>query len=174
MRAMTLNKAFFDRNSFLVAQELIGCSLCRKFSDQTTLKSTISEIEVYDGFNDQASHAFKGRTRRNSVMYGPAGRFYLYLCYGRHWMLNISTERKDYPAAILIRALSNCEGPGRLTKMLSIDGDFNNKPMGKQTGLWIEARTKENFRIKRSPRIGIAYAGSYWGSKPYRYSLELL
>ena len=89
-------------------------------------------------------------------------------------MLNISTERKDYPAAILIRALSNCEGPGRLTKMLSIDGDFNNKPMGKQTGLWIEARTKENFRIKRSPRIGIAYAGSYWGNKPYRYSLEVL
>ena len=48
MRAMTLNKAFFDRNSFLVAQELIGCSLCRKFSDQTTLKSTISEIECMD------------------------------------------------------------------------------------------------------------------------------
>lgn len=172
MTEKSLGRTFFERNSFVVAEELIGCFLCRRFSDETIIRHTISELEVYDGFEDRASHAFKGPTKRNRVMFGSAGRLYIYLCYGMHWMLNITTEREDYPAAILIRALANCSGPGRLTKMLSINGHYNNKSLGRQTGLWIETRQIQNPSVKRSPRIGIAYAGNIWAKKPYRFTLD--
>ncbi len=65
----------------------------------------ITEVEAYDGFRDMASHAHRGKTERNKVMFGPAGHWYVYFTYGMHWMLNIVTGPKNYPAAILIRSV---------------------------------------------------------------------
>ena len=168
----SLKEAFFERDSFEVAEALIGCRLCRRSSDQVISKYTISEIEVYDGFEDRASHAFRGKTKRNCVMFGPAGRLYVYLCYGMHWMLNITTQSDGYPAAILIRALSECEGPGRLTKQLSIDGGFNDLVANNNNSIWFENRASQKVQLKSMPRVGVAYSGPVWSKKPFRYCLD--
>jgi DNA-3-methyladenine glycosylase len=70
---------------------------------KNVLRLLINEVEVYDGHDDLASHASKGKTKRTEIMFGPPGYWYVYLCYGVHWMLNLVTREQDYPAAILIR-----------------------------------------------------------------------
>lgn len=102
-------------------------------------------------------------------MFGPAGVFYVYLCYGVHWMLNIVTGSEDYPAAILIRGAGPKIGPGRLTKAMQIDKSLDRMPATQQSGLWFEAGQKiAEDDIERTPRIGIGYAPEPWLSAPYR------
>ena len=168
-----LDNCFFERDSFQVAEEILGCALLRKLSDGDVIRSIISEVEVYDGFSDKASHAHRGLTKRNQVMFGPAGRAYIYLCYGIHWLFNITTRESGYPAALLIRSVIDCEGPGRLTRYFNINGEQNNQLLNKETGLWLEAdrnECKKNF--EKRPRVGINYAGKPWVDKPYRYCLN--
>ena len=168
-----LKKAFFNRDSFLVASELIGCSLCRKNEDGGLIKSIISEIEIYDGFKDKASHAFKGITERNKVMFGSPGVLYVYLCYGIHNLMNVVTREKKYPAALLIRSVVNCEGPSRLTKYFNINLSHNKLSLSKKNGIWIEKRNStKDYSIIKMPRIGVAYAGKPWSGKLYRYKLK--
>lgn len=69
----------------------------------------ITEVEAYDGEEDQACHARFGKTRRNAPMFGPPGCWYIYLCYGMYWMLNIVTGPGNYPSAALIRAVQSAE-----------------------------------------------------------------
>ena len=83
-----LPESFFERSAVVVAQELIGCLLCRKL-DEKILTFPILETEAYLGSEDLASHARFGKTQRNAPMFGPPGRWYVYLCYGMHSMLNI-------------------------------------------------------------------------------------
>ena len=134
----------------------------------------IIEVEAYDGPEDKASHASRGRTARNEIMFGPPGYFYVYLVYGMHYMLNTVTGPKDYPAAVLIRGIEGFEGPGKLTKKLKIDLSFNKEIISPQTGLWIEDRkeavSEEN--ILRQPRVGVDYAGLTWAQNPYRFLLK--
>lgn len=134
----------------------------------------ITEVEAYDGFRDRASHAFRGKTKRTAVMFGPPGHWYVYFTYGIHWMLNVVTGKKDYPAAILIRGVEEINGPARLTRKLKIDKGFNQKKAVPRTGLWIEDRGVHISpkKIKRGPRIGVAYAGEIWAKKPYRFWIE--
>ena len=133
----------------------------------------ISETEAYDGFRDKASHASHGKTIRNSIMFKPAGYIYIYLTYGMHWMLNIVTGPRDYPAAVLIRGLEFVSGPGRLTKALKIDGELNDRKLGQKSGLWIEKgpRRIPAKMIKKMPRIGVDYAGPVWANKKWRFVL---
>ncbi len=133
----------------------------------------ITEVEAYVGFCDRASHASRGMTPRNRVMFGPPGHWYVYFTYGMHWMLNIVTEREGYPAAILIRGVQGISGPGRVTKFFKIDKRFDGKPAARRAGLWIEDRGLKIPRraIKRSRRIGVEYAGR-WKNKPWRLSLQ--
>ena len=137
------------------------------------MRLEITEVEAYDGLRDQASHASCGQTPRNSPMFGEAGRWYVYFTYGMHWMLNVVTGPKGYPAAVLIRGAKEVIGPARLTKYLRIDSRFNNKPAVPETGLWLE-KGKEipHKRIRRTPRIGVAYAGKRWAEKPYRFFIH--
>ena len=133
----------------------------------------ITETEAYHGFNDLGSHARRGKTARNAPMFMGAGTLYVYFTYGMHWMLNIVTEKEEYPAAVLIRAAGDIVGPARLTKALHIDKTFTGKPLGKKTGLWIEdkgMRVRPKDSIK-TPRIGIPYAGIY-KDKPWRFVLK--
>jgi len=101
---MLLPQSFYDRPTLQVARNLLGAVLCRKLGDKI-IRCKISEIEAYFGFKDLASHASRGITQRNAVMFGPPGYAYVYFTYGMHYMLNIVTERKNYPAAVLIRAV---------------------------------------------------------------------
>lgn len=161
---------WFARPVLEVTPALIGKTLCRRLSDGNIMRHPINEVEAYDGTADKACHASKGRTARTEVMFGPAGHFYIYLCYGVHWLLNIVTNEPDYPAAVLIRGVGPYHGPGKLTKALAITRDQNSHPAHPGTGLWIEdAPEVEQSLIQTTPRIGVNYAGEPWVSKPWRW-----
>ncbi len=167
----SLSPDFLRMPTLQVARALLGQHLCRRLPDGAVLKLPLTEVEAYDGPEDRASHASKGRTSRNSVMFGPAGYWYVYLCYGMHWMLNIVTGDPDYPAAVLIRGAGPHVGPGRLTKALAIGRELNEKPCSPDAGLWLESSggLLEERRVAATPRIGVNYAGPDWASRPYRF-----
>ncbi len=105
-------------------------------------------------------------------MFGPAGTLYVYFVYGIHWMLNVVTEKEDFPAAVLIRGVENISGPARVTKKLQITGALNGKMANETTGLWFEARDpKIKIKIQKSARIGVDYAGPVWSKKLLRFEL---
>jgi len=88
-------------------------------------------------------------------------------------MLNVVTGPVGFPAAVLIRGMDGIVGPGRLTKAIGISGDLNGKMASKATGIWFsEGQRPSRGQIVHSPRIGVAYAGAVWSSKPYRFSLK--
>jgi DNA-3-methyladenine glycosylase len=168
-----LTQEFFNRDTKLVAQELIGKYLVRKDGGKE-VALMITETEAYDGLKDKASHAFKGLTPRTQVMFGPPGYFYIYLCYGIYYLLNISTREHGLPAAVLIRGVEGANGPGKLTRLLNINKTLNGHKAVKPTGLWVEDRgiIIPKNKIKKTPRIGVHYAGELWASKKLRYVLE--
>lgn len=152
-----------------MARRLLGCHLCRRWEGKVD-RYPITETEAYDGLEDRACHASRGRTKRTAVMFGPAGHWYVYLCYGMHWMLNLTAGPDGYPAAILIRGAGAWSGPGRLTAALHIDGTLNAAPARPETGLWIEWNEPvAKSAIAQTPRIGVAYAGVEWASRPWRF-----
>jgi len=191
MKKILTSKFFKDKNTAALAMNLLGKFLVRKMGKKT-ISALITETEAYDGFKDKASHAHRGKTARNFPMFESAGRWYVYFTYGMHWMLNIVTGPKDYPAAILIRSVYIpthhrktgykktkpagffINGPAKLTKFLKIDKKLNNKPASRRSDLWIEDRGVKILagQIKKGPRIGVAYAGQIWSKKPYRFYLK--
>lgn len=137
-----IQSAFFARNTCTVARDLLGTLLIRKLPDGQRISGMIVETEAYLP-NDAASHAYRGRSSRNTSMFGAPGTAYVYLIYGMHYCFNVTTEAVGTPAAVLVRALqpyegqdlmrsaridstrlSNenlCKGPARLAKSLYID-----------------------------------------------------
>src|SRR3989304_10562893 len=100
----TLEKKFFVRPTLTVAKDLLGKYLTIR-ADGKIQRFMITEVEAYDGFKDKASHASRGKTERNTPMFGEAGVWYVYFTYGMHYMLNIVTGPQNYPAAVLIRGV---------------------------------------------------------------------
>jgi len=186
--AKKLPRSFYSRSTLQVAQDLIGKVLVRDF-DGRRLSGMIVETEAYVGPQDLACHASKGHTPRTSVMFGSAGYAYVYMIYGFYFCLNIVTERKGYPAAVLIRGVEPLEnldfmrqlrnnperdtsiasGPGKLCMAMSIDRRLNGEDLLGQT-LWIEDRKLDSGPILTSPRVGVDYAGEY-KDKPWRFYL---
>lgn len=168
-----LDRSFFSRYTPDVARELLGCLLVRRTGGRT-LSGKIVEVEAYRGSDDPASHSYRGMTKRNSIMFGGAGRVYMFFSYGNHWCLNITAERDGQPGAVLIRALEPVKGieqmaksrgvsdlvnlangPGKLTKALSIDGSFNGEDIVKSRRLYVTAR-EGPVTVGTSSRIGIS------------------
>mgnify|MGYP004656177897 CR=1 FL=1 len=157
---------FISLDPVEIARNLIGCLLCRYINGET-LSFEITEVEVYLGPEDLASHARFGKTKRNAVMFGPKDFWYVYLCYGIHTMLNLTTGSEGKPSAILIRSVNGANGPGRLTKRLGIDLSFNGLPCSQSSNLWIEQGIIRDSIV--TPRIGVDYAGPIWSQKLYRF-----
>lgn len=174
--ASKLPRAFYDRPALTVAREVLGMVLVWA-GPQGRQAGRIVEVEAYDGPDDAASHARSGPQGRAAIMFGPAGYAYIYLIYGIHHCLNLSTGPVGYPAAILIRALEPLEGinggtngPGRLCRVLGLDRTHNGFDLvGDQ--LYLEDRglaVRDEDLIVR-PRIGIKFAGEPWISQPWRF-----
>lgn len=164
-----IKRNFYQKNTLKVAQDLPGCFLVRKSASrrrQKIIRGVITEAEAYIGEDDLACHASRGRTPRTEVMYGEAGHAYVYMIYGMYHCLNIVTERKNFPAAVLIRAVKiegadykKTNGPGKLCRFLKIGKKLNGWDMTKKDKLWIERGKKiKKSEIKKSKRIGIDYA----------------
>ncbi len=172
-----LHRSFYIRDTSIAAKDLLGKVLVKESGGITT-SGIIVETEAYYGPDDPASHAFGGPTPRSSIMFGQAGMAYVYLCYGVYWLLNIVTEVKGTPGAILIRGLSPLEGtdimqkrrkiagtgskltdgPGKLTIAMDIGFSDNGKDVtDPKSGIFIAESDPGNkdFIIKNTKRIGI-------------------
>lgn len=114
-RLQRLNKKFYQQPTFTLARKLLGKFIVRKIKQQTLI-AQITEIECYYGHEDKASHASKGRTARTELMFGQPGLAYIYLIYGMYYCFNLVTEAKDFPAAILIRAVQPISGIKQMHK----------------------------------------------------------
>jgi len=170
-----LSRAYFNRSTLVVARSLLGKYLVRE-NGEGIIAGRIIETEAYVGPHDLACHASKGRTARTEVLFGPPGLSYVYFIYGMYHMLNVVTERMDYPAAVLIRAIEVdgelIDGPGKLCREFAIDRSLNRLDMTAGKYLWFEDRGMKipGKRIGTFPRIGVDYAG-LWAKKPYRFRI---
>lgn len=106
-----LNRKFYTRDVLTVARELPGKILVKR-EGRKTLAGIIVEVEAYDGNIDEAAHTFRGKTRRNEIMFGEGGYFYVYFTYGAHYCCNVVTGTMDHGTAVLIRAVEPLEGTG--------------------------------------------------------------
>ncbi|NOT21368.1 MAG: DNA-3-methyladenine glycosylase [Nitrospiraceae bacterium] len=171
-----LPRSYFNRPTLTVARSLVGKYLIRCI-DGREIAGKIVEVEAYVGSEDRACHASKGRTKRTGVMFGPAGVAYVYLIYGMYHCLNVVTEREEFPAAVLIRAIEIdgelIDGPGRLCRTLQIDRAFNRVDLTTGEFLWFEDREAAMKRgdVGTHHRIGVDYAGQ-WAKKPWRFRLR--
>lgn len=188
-----LKRSYYEQEDVVaIAKDLIGKTICTKIGGKVTC-GMITETEAYAGVADQASHAYGGRrTKRNEVMYGHAGKSYVYLCYGLHHLFNIVTNKADIPHAVLIRAIkptrgiatilrrrrqpalakNTAGGPGTVSQALGISTLLNGVDLsGSQ--IWIEDSELKipEDKIIAGPRIGIDYAGED-AKLPYRFVLK--
>ncbi len=179
-----LTRAFYDRDTEIVARELLGAVLeCD--TDEGRASGVIVETEAYIGEHDAACHAAAGRTKRTEPLYGAPGNAYVYFIYGMHWCINAVTRSEGLPSAVLIRALEPLDGlplmrqrrprarsdrdlangPGKLCAALGIDNRMNGlslqrRPVVIRAGLPVEDRN-----VAITPRIGITRAADW----PLRY-----
>ncbi len=104
-----LSRSFFDRPAPQVAPALLGCVLEHRTPDGVT-SVALTEVEAYAGAVDPASHAYRGRTRRNAVMFGPPGHAYVYFTYGMHFCVNLVCLPAGMAEAVLLRAGAVIDG----------------------------------------------------------------
>jgi DNA-3-methyladenine glycosylase len=189
---LKLTESFYRRkNVVTIARELLGKGLFTCI-DNVITGGIVVETEAYS-WKERGCHAFGGKkTNRNAVMFEGGGVVYVYVCYGMHHLVNIVTNRENVAEAVLIRAIEPVEGlstmfrrrplikkeyhltsgPGKLTRALGIDRNWNGKSL-LNSEIWIEDL---KFKISRpqitcGPRIGIDYAGDD-AKLPWRFCLK--
>lgn len=158
-----LIQSFYNRDVVEVAHELIGKKLI--FGNY---QGIITETEAYRGSDDEASHAFKGQTKRTAIMFGPPGYIYVYMIYGMYYCLNIVTQETGQASAVLIRGLKlrdiHLDGPGKLCRHLGITKKDNGISLLDNSDYYVSSGVKiDNIAI--TPRIGIKKAID----KPWRF-----
>jgi DNA-3-methyladenine glycosylase len=177
-----LPRAFYGRDALVVAPDLLGRTLVHE-SAEGTVSGRIVEVEAYCGPRDPASHAYRGPTRRNAVMFGPAGHLYVYFSYGMHYCANVVCEREGSPGAVLLRAVEPvsglelmakrrglsavgllAKGPGRLAQAFGIDRAQNGSDLV-EGPVWIGGAPVLKGAVATSARIGIRRAAE----EPWRF-----
>jgi DNA-3-methyladenine glycosylase len=166
-----LTKDFFRQDAVTLAQKLLGKTLVRAWPDGSCSRFLITETEAYLGEEDLACHASKGRTPRTEIMYAEGGVLYVYIIYGMYWMLNIVSGSINMPEAVLIRAVSGINGPGRAGRTLQLDKSFNGECLTSSDRMWLED-APEVLSYSSAPRIGIDYAGDFWKNIPWRFTVN--
>ena len=180
-----LTRAFFSRDPVTVARDLLGRILFYR-TPKGLLAGRIVETEAYTGEADPASHAFRGRTARNAVMFGAAGHAYVYFSYGVHYCLNVTADAPGVAGAVLLRSLEPLSGveiirrhgddgpevrllsgPGKIGRGFELDlkdngRDFTRGPLGLAAGAPVS-----DHEVAVSRRIGISRAVDL----PYRFSV---
>ena len=185
-----LSKSFFRRPTLDVARDLLGKYLVVKHG-RAIVSGKIVETEAYVGEDDKACHASKGRTPRTETLYKEAGTVYVYLIYGMYHCVNIVTEKKDFPSAVLLRAVEPaegievmkkrrkteketalCSGPGKLCQAFGITRGMNGEMIAGDA-LWIEdrgVRVRGND-VMEATRVAVDYAGPC-ADHPWRFYIK--
>jgi len=171
-----LERSFYDRDTRIVAAELLGKYLVRRVLGGTRV-GRIVEVEAYLGSHDRAAHSHRGLTPRTATMFGPPGRAYVYFVYGMHHCVNAVTEGEGHGSAVLLRALEPIRGvvlptngPGRLCKAMAIDRSLDGADLNGDE-LYIASGPEAPFATVRRPRIGVDYAG-HWARRLLRFYIK--
>jgi DNA-3-methyladenine glycosylase len=172
-----LPRGFYDRDTILVARDLLGKWLVHATCGTRRI-GRIVEVEAYLGPDDLASHSSKGLTPRTRVMFGPPGHAYVYLVYGMHCCMNVVTERDGHASAVLLRAVEpvrNIEGPtrgpGRLCKSMGIDRRRNAHDLTSDDFHVADPPGPAPISIVKRPRVGVDYAGP-WARRLLRFYIR--
>ena len=177
MKELTpIKREFYNRDTIKVAKDILGKVIVRK-TKQGNMAGRIVEVEAYKfGEHDKASHASKGCTLSNQVMFGENGFAYVYFTYGMYFMLNVVAKKKiDHAGAVLIRGVEPIDGikhmirnrkgkddinltngPGKLSQALQINKKLNNYDLTKKGKLFIVDSEKRTEKVLSSGRIGIS------------------
>ena len=177
MRARKLPRSFYDRDTTLVAQELLGKHLVH-FVAGVARVGRIVETEAYLGPHDLAAHSARALTNRTRVMFGPPGHAYVYLIYGMHWCMNVVTEEEGHASAVLLRALEpvtnlegRTQGPALLCKAMGIEGLLTGHDLSSEDLYIADPRDDAAIRIVKRPRVGVDYAGR-WARRLLRFYIH--
>ena len=170
-RRLTLRRPFYDRPVLEVARDLLG-----KVVVHGEVAVRLTEVEAYAGARDPASHAYRGRTARNEVMFGPGGHAYVYFTYGMHFCVNLVCGPDGAAAAVLLRAgevvdgtdvararrpgasdRDLARGPARLTKALAIDRALNGADVTCPTSPLqvVDGDVVARDVVRSGPRVGV-------------------
>ncbi|MFF4793758.1 DNA-3-methyladenine glycosylase [Streptomyces sp. NPDC001276] len=186
-----LPREFFDRPVVEVAPDLLGRVLLRTTRDGP-IALRLTEVEAYDGPNDPGSHAFRGRTARNGVMFGPPGHVYVYFTYGMWHCMNLVCGPEGRASGVLLRAGEIVEGaelararrlsarndrelakgPARLAMALEVDRTLDgtdacaagDTPIRMLTGTPVLSD-----QVRNGPRTGVAGEGGNGDVHPWRF-----
>ena len=169
-----LDRAFYDRDTVIVAKELLGKYLVH-LSDGLERIGRIVEDEAYLGPHDLAAHSARGLTKRTKVMFGPPGYAYVYMIYGMYHCMNVVTEHEGHASAVLLRAVEpvknadgRTQGPGLLCKAMHIDRRLNGHDLVSDDFYIAVNPMVEPPAIVKKPRVGVAYAG-HWARRLLRF-----
>jgi DNA-3-methyladenine glycosylase len=190
-------REFFARLSVPVAPDLLGCVL-EHHTEAGLVAVELTEVEAYAGASDPASHAYRGKTARNAVMFGPPGHAYVYFTYGMHFCVNLVCLGNGSASAVLLRAGRIIEGeelarsrrtrgttkipfrdlargPARLCQALDIDRSLDGAdvcvPKSPLRMRWPDASTTARSvdrKVLSGPRVGISAAAEV----PWRFWVE--
>jgi DNA-3-methyladenine glycosylase len=183
-RVNPLARSFYDRPVLEVARDLLGCVVTAN-----GVSVRLTEVEAYDGANDPASHAYRGETARNAVMFGAPGHAYVYFTYGMHFCMNLVCGPVGTAAAVLLRAGEVVEGvalaqsrrptasvrdlargPARLCVTLAVDRAFDGTDVTERSSE-IVVRPRQRLAgeaVRTGPRVGISAAADW----PYRFWID--
>ncbi|MEA5398837.1 DNA-3-methyladenine glycosylase, partial [Synechococcus sp. BA-124 BA4] len=108
-----MTPGFFARAAHQVGPDLVGCQLLRRFEDGRCLRGLVVETEAYCQ-SEPACHGHRRRTPSNDTLFGPPGRFYVYVSHGIHHCVNVVTEREGWANGVLLRAVALAGEPERI------------------------------------------------------------
>jgi DNA-3-methyladenine glycosylase len=181
-----LTREFFAGDALDVAPRLLG-HVVEHVTAEGAVAVRLTEVEAYEGEGDPGSHAFRGRTRRNAVMFGEPGHVYVYFTYGMHWCANLVCGPEGRASAVLLRAgevvagpelarsrrpaakrdVDLARGPARLASCLGLTGVHDGLDVvGGGPLRVLEGRPVPPSEVRTGPRVGVSGPG---GVPPWRF-----